>query len=107
MTVTKKLRRGTLPGRRARRRAGETGEAGRVEVTDIKPMQVVSIGIRGTTRDFQESGAMEALDGWLERHGEEWERAGNARLMGYNGPMTPRNKQFCEIQIPVRKREQK
>ncbi|QDV08981.1 SOUL heme-binding protein [Planctomycetes bacterium Poly30] len=83
---------------------GEAGDAGRVEVTDIEPMKVVSIGIRGTLRSFQESGAMEALNAWLERNDGEWERAGNARLMGYNGPMVPRNQQFCEIQIPVRKR---
>lgn len=84
---------------------GEAGDAGRVEVADIKAMQVVSIGIRGTTRNALETGAMEALEEWLKRNGNEWERAGNARLMGYNGPMTPRSKQYCEVQIPVQKKQ--
>jgi hypothetical protein len=84
---------------------GEAGDAGRVEVADIKPMQVVSIGIRGTTQNALETGAMEALEEWLKRNGNEWERAGNARLMGYNGPMTPRSKQYCEVQIPVQKKQ--
>ncbi len=81
---------------------GEAGSDGRVEVTDIEPMTVVSIGIRGTTRNSLATGAMESLEAWLDRNKDTWERAGNARLMGYNGPMTPRNKQYCEVQIPVR-----
>jgi hypothetical protein len=85
---------------------GEAGPDGRVEVTDIEPMTVLSIGIRGTTRNSLATGAMESLEGWLARNSETWERAGNARLMGYNGPMTPRNKQYCEVQIPVRRRAQ-
>ena len=84
---------------------GEAGDAGRVEVEDIKPMQVVSIGIRGTTRNALDTGAMAALDDWLKRNEGEWERADNARLMGYNGPMTPRSKQYCEVQIPVTKKQ--
>lgn len=83
---------------------GEAGQAGRVEVTDIEPMTVVSIGIRGTTRNSLSSGAMEALEAWMLRNSDTWERAGNSRLMGYNGPMTPRNKQYCELQIPVRRK---
>ncbi|MEM8711164.1 MAG: heme-binding protein [Planctomycetota bacterium] len=81
---------------------GSAGEAGRVEVTDIEPMTVVSIGIRGTTRNVTGGESMAKLEAWLERNKDQWEQAGNPRLMGYNGPMTPRSKQFCEIQIPIR-----
>ena len=84
---------------------GEAGTSGRVEVADIESMTVVSIGIRGTTRNSLATGAMEALDAWIKRNGDTWERAGNARLMGYNGPMTPRSKQYCEVQIPIQRKQ--
>ncbi len=83
---------------------GEAGDAGRVEVADIEPMTVVSIGVRGTTRSARTMDAVEELEAWLERNRDEWEPAGNPRMMGYNGPMVPRRKQFCEVQIPVQRR---
>ena len=83
---------------------GEAGAAGRVEVADIESMTVVSIGIRGTTRNSLSTGAMGALEAWMARNADTWEQAGNARLMGYNGPMTPRAKQYCEVQIPIRRK---
>jgi len=82
---------------------GEVGEDGRVLVEDVAPMTVLTIGVRGTTRSTRVDGALDQLEAWLERNAETWERAGRARVMGYNGPMVPAAKQFIEVQIPVRR----
>lgn len=85
---------------------GEARREGRVEITDIEPMLVVSIGVRGTTRGPAARQALKELEAWLERNALSYRADGNPRLMGYNGPSVPRRKQFCEVQIPVRRLEQ-
>ena len=66
-------------------------------------MTVLTIGVRGTTRSSRVDGALDQLEGWLARNSDTWQRAGRARVMGYNGPMVPAPKQFIEVQIPVRR----
>lgn len=82
---------------------GEAGQDGRVAVQDIEPMTVLTIGVRGGSRSDAMGDAIAELEGWIKENNATWERAGNARLMGYNSPMVPRNKQFSEVQIPVKR----
>ena len=82
---------------------GEAGQDGRVAVEDIKPMTVLTIGVRSSSRGTAIEGAMADLEDWLQKNSGTWERAGNTRLMGYNSPMVPRNRQFSEVQIPLKR----
>lgn len=86
---------------------GEAGQDGRVAVQDIEPMTVLTIGVRGSSRSSAVTAAMAELEAWIKANGSTWERAGNARLMGYNSPMVPRNKQFSEVQIPIQRVKKK
>lgn len=79
---------------------GEAGKAGRVMVEDIKPMTVVTIGVRGQSRGPSTADALAEITAWVAAN-PDWEAAGNARIMGYNGPQIPRSRQFTEVQIPV------
>lgn len=81
---------------------GAAGEAGRVMVEDIKPMTVVTIGVRGRVEGTATDEALAELEAWIAAR-PEWEAAGNPRLMGYNGPSVPRRRQFSEVQIPVQR----
>jgi len=65
-------------------------------------MQVVSIGIRGPRSEAALADAHERLRQWLAEHKEQYVENGSARVMGYNSPFVPRDRQFHELQIPVR-----
>ncbi|MEM7756417.1 MAG: heme-binding protein [Planctomycetota bacterium] len=83
------------------RELGPVGEAEQgVVVRDTEPMWVVSKGFKGArtgsrvTQSLAELRAMiDELDGWKATDQTRW--------MGYNGPSTPRNKQWWEVQITV------
>lgn len=83
---------------------GETGERGRVEVLDVEPMQVVSIGCRGRTSDGRIQAAHHELEAWLAGH-PEYVADGPLRALGYNSPMVPDKRAYFEVQIPVRRVE--
>jgi hypothetical protein len=82
---------------------GPQGFDGRVEVADLPPVTVLAIGVRGRHGMDVVVDELDRLDAWLAEH-PEWEVAGDARALHYNGPMTwPRNK-WSEVQVPVRRR---
>jgi len=80
---------------------GSTGEQGAVEVVDVPVMKVVSIGVRGSRTDEKVEDARERLVSWLDADGN-YTPAGSLRVMGYNSPFVPKDRQFYEVQIPVK-----
>lgn len=80
---------------------GTTGSQGSVEVEDVPAMKVVSIGVRGSRTDKKVEEARQRLVSWLETDGS-YVQAGPLRVMGYNSPFVPKERQFCEVQIPVK-----
>lgn len=81
---------------------GEPGPDGRVAVVDVQPMTVLSIGVRGPRTAKAVTEARERLDAWLEANRDRYVADGPLRVMGYNSPFVPREKNFFEVQIPVR-----
>ena len=80
---------------------GSTGQQGRVEVTDVPAMTVVSIGCRGDATKRAIAEAREKLVKWLDENKDAWVSVGPMRVMGYNSPFVPRDRNFFEVQIPV------
>ena len=80
---------------------GETGMEGNVEVVDAQPVKVVSFGLNGPRADTKIQQARDQLMTWLAEH-EQYEVAGPLRLLGYNSPFVPRDRQYWEVQIPIR-----
>ena len=83
------------------RKVGKIGPDGSVEVVDVPESKAVSIGLRGTDSRTRISSAREKLEGWLKEH-PEYQASGELRLMGYNSPFIPADKQFFEVQLPVK-----
>lgn len=82
---------------------GRLGPAGKVEVVDVAPMTVVSIGRRGDIIENEVLRARELLRDWLARS-EKYEAVGELRVMGWNSPFIADEKKYFEVQIPVRKK---
>ncbi len=80
---------------------GSTGKQGGVEVVDVPAMKVVSIGCRGERTAAAIGDARDKLVKWLEGKKAEYASAGPLRVMGYNSPFVPRDKNFFELQIPI------
>ena len=81
---------------------GSTGRKGSVEVSDVPAMTVVSIGCRGSRSSASVSEAREKLLKWLAENSSQFTAAGPMRVMGYNSPFVPQDKNFFEVQIPVK-----
>lgn len=81
---------------------GTLGKKGPVTVVEVPQMTVVSIGIRGPRSDAILADAQDRLTKWLAENKEQYAESGAARLMGYNSPFVTKNKQFFELQIPIR-----
>jgi hypothetical protein len=80
---------------------GATGRDGQVEVIDVEPARVVSLGCRGRMTRERIAQAQAELERWVESSGT-WEAAGPLRSMGYNSPMVPAARSYFEVQLPVR-----
>jgi len=81
---------------------GKTGPAGGdVEVVDVATLRVASIGLRGRRTEARVQDAKRAIEAWLAKQAG-LEAAGNLRVMGWNGPMTPTARSYFEVQLPVR-----
>ena len=81
---------------------GATGRQGNVEVIDVPAMTVISIGCRGTRTTAAIAEAREKLVKWLDEKKGDYVSAGTMRVMGYNSPFVPRDRNFFEVQIPVK-----
>lgn len=81
---------------------GTLGTQGGVEVVDVPPMTVVSIGVRGRATDERIAEAKATLDRYLAVNANRWTTAGEMRLMGFNSPFVRDSKQYFEVQVPVK-----
>ncbi|MEO0514444.1 MAG: heme-binding protein [Planctomycetota bacterium] len=74
------------------------GEA--VEVVDLPPVQVLSLGFFGNADRQQVNDALAMLERHLADR-PELVAVGPPRLLGYNSPMVPADRRYSEVQIPV------
>ena len=81
---------------------GTPGRSGKVEVVDVPAATVVSLGLRGQRSDAALIQAEQRLRSWLEDNKTGYEQNGPLRVMGYNSPFVARDRQFFEVQIPIR-----
>jgi hypothetical protein len=82
---------------------GPTGKDGKVEVVDVPPVTVLTLGSRGYDRPSRIAELRERLEAWLADH-PEWQVAGTIRTMGYNSPSVRSERRYFEVQIPVQPR---
>ncbi len=80
---------------------GPTGEDGAIVIRDAEPVTVVAIGVSGSYAQSRFDIALSRVEEWIEAH-PEFERAGDARWLGYNGPTWFRPL-WSEVQVPVRR----
>jgi hypothetical protein len=83
---------------------GKAEKQGKVEVVDVPAMTTVSIGLRGDYNDQQVAQAREHLQAWLSEHADQYEAAGDLRVLGYNSPLVPAAARYSEVEIPVVKK---
>ncbi|MGF1634661.1 MAG: heme-binding protein [Phycisphaerae bacterium] len=77
---------------------GDAGAAADdVQVVDVPPTRVVSIGVRGNQTRAATDAAVARLDAWLAANPQE-QAVGEPRVMGYNSPFMSRDKRFFEVQ---------
>ncbi|HSI35324.1 MAG TPA: heme-binding protein [Tepidisphaeraceae bacterium] len=82
---------------------GAAGPAGdKVDVVDVPPAAVVSVGVRGSYRGAAFANGLAQLRAYLAAHPADLEPAGPPRYLGYNSPIVPPFAQYGEVQIPVR-----
>lgn len=82
--------------------AGSPGRKGAVAVVDVRATEVVSIGIRGPRTEAVLVQAEQQLRTWLQQNTSRYEQTGAVRVLGYNSPFVPRDRQFFELQVPIR-----
>lgn len=81
---------------------GQAGREGRVEVIDVPPMVVLSTGVRGPRTTDSVAEARDRLKNWIETNKERYAADGKMRVMAYNIPFVPRNRNYFEVEIPIR-----
>lgn len=75
-------------------------EAGAVKVADMPKMRVLSIAQRGPVTKEAIKSAQDKLNAKLKELAKV-QSAGEFRILGYNSPMIPREKNFWEVQLPI------
>jgi hypothetical protein len=85
------------------RELGDVGQDGTVEVVDVAPHTVLTIGSRGFDRPDRIAALRARLEAWLANH-PEWVATGEMRTMGYNSPSVRGERRYFEVQIPVQPR---
>lgn len=83
---------------------GPTGTDGQVVIVDTQPKTFLSLGVQGRQGWTQVEELAKTLDAWLATQ-TDWQRTGEARTLGYNGPNIPMKNQWWEVQIPVERTE--
>ncbi|WP_158545489.1 heme-binding protein [Bremerella cremea] len=78
---------------------------GKVVVENREAEDFLTLGYRGGMNEKAFQAGLEKLRAWLKEQ-STWKEAGQPRRLGYNGPMTPVEKRYWEIQIPVVKEQQ-
>jgi hypothetical protein len=80
---------------------GETGSEGSVEVLDVPPQTVISVGLRGARTQQKVVAAQRQLTNWLKVNATSYRPAGQLRVMGYNSPFVATSRQYFEVQLPI------
>ncbi len=80
---------------------GPTGIDGPVRVADAPSVVVLSVGLRGDYTQARVRAGLDQLAEWIASQ-DDWEPAGSARALFYNGPDTRRQNLWGEAQIPIR-----
>ncbi len=78
----------------------EPKEAGAVKVADMPKLRVLSIAQRGPITTEAIKAAQDKLNAKI-RELSKIRPAGEFRILGYNSPMSPREKNFWEVQLPI------
>jgi hypothetical protein len=84
---------------------GNVGKDGYVDVVDVPAMTVVSTGVRGIQNTESLLDARHRLEAWLESNKGNWIADGPLRTMAYNSPFVRQDRNYFEVQIPIRKVE--
>ncbi|MGF1515124.1 MAG: heme-binding protein [Elainellaceae cyanobacterium] len=77
--------------------------ADNIQVEDIPPMTVVSLGTRGSYSFEEYTRGIQRLQAWLSEH-PDYIVSGSPRRFFYDGPYIPDPMKRSDIQIPVRPR---
>ncbi len=72
-----------------------------IQVEEIAPMTVVSLGLKGTYDYNSYQQRIEQLQDWLAQH-PEYTRVGPPRRFFYDAPYIPEPLKRSEIQVPIR-----
>jgi hypothetical protein len=80
---------------------GKPGNQGDVQVVDLPPQVVVSIGVRGGYNQSHFKPALEKLNSFLAIEPRRYRPIGPPRYLGYNSPFVPWFMRFGEVQLPV------
>ncbi|MCR9246548.1 MAG: heme-binding protein [bacterium] len=78
--------------------------AANVEIVDIEPMTVLTLGAIGYEGRERVAAMRARLLAWLATPTCPVAASGDFRTMGYNSPSVPRDERYFEIQIPVCRR---
>lgn len=79
----------------------QSGEFGKVEVVNDPPMEVVSVGMKGSYSNARFRKGLSQLQQWL-RENPSYEAAGSPRVLAYHSPFMLWWRKYSEVQIPVR-----
>ena len=80
---------------------GQPGSDGTVEVLDMHPLKVVSVGVRGSYNREHFGAALDQLHAWLAAHPSKYIVTGPPRYLGYNSPFVPWFLRYGEVQLPI------
>jgi hypothetical protein len=80
---------------------GATGKDGPVEVVDVAPARVASVGVIGDYDEAHLGAGKVKLDAWLAAHAAEYTAAGKPRHLAYNSPFVLPFMRYSEVQIPI------
>lgn len=80
---------------------GELGQDGDVMVRDTMPVSVLSLGVIGGYGLDPAKENLPRLAAELAKH-PTLEASGSPRILHYNGPDTPSDRRWSEVQLPVR-----
>ena len=80
---------------------GAVGTQGSVQVKDIPPQIVVSIGVRGGYNQQHLNASLNKLNDFLAVKPFRYRVVGPPRYLSYNSPFVPWFMKFGEVQLPV------
>ena len=80
---------------------GQTGKSENAEVIDVKPLEVISIGMRGKTTNERVAEARSTLVEHASQIAPERTLFDATRVLGYNSPGVANPNRYFEVQIQL------